>query len=228
MSLAVLPQALFKDFFSEFNAVYGADGWGDGFASIKKRVWTPFSNRLRFGYFTEPYPNLSEFGWGVLSGPVAGFGCAIVPSVTIPLLIIPALGELLLSMKSLVKSLIKLIQGDTQRAGMYFRDGLFRLINTPCLVLLCVVAIPIELARFFVRCLSSLFHLIKSCFTPSIEVKEAADLPIQVAKDGEQDDLKPAVPVVPSLSGLSKLGSDSGSYTDPHVEISRTPSFSVK
>lgn len=182
MTQSVLPKALFKTFFSEFNAIYGQEGFKAGFANLKDRLWLPLADRCRFSYFASPYRSVGDFGWNFLAGPVAGFGSVLVPYVSVTLLIIPALGELLMSLSSFAKSLFYLCKGDTKQAGAYFRDGLMRFMLAPCLAILCVVAVPFEVVRFIVRCISSLVHAVKSCFTPTMKV---ADVPSEHAEQAD-------------------------------------------
>jgi hypothetical protein len=167
MSMAVLPKTFFKTFFCEFNAIYGQDGYKAGFASIKDRTCSPLADY--FSHFASPYRKGSEFSWNFLAGPVAGFGL-LVPYVTGILLIIPAIGELLISMSSFAKAIFYLSKGEKEQASAFFRDGLMRFMLTPCLALLCVIAVPLECIRFLVRCVSTLVHVVRACFRPGEEV----------------------------------------------------------
>lgn len=165
---AVLPRAIFAEFFHETEKFYGTGGMADATRQINERAFSPFRQRFNRGYFFTPFKDKAELGWSFMAGPCTAVGWAFTPFVTMTLLCIPAIGELVIGIVELIKALKCKVNGQPQEASLHFRNGLTRIALSPCLALISLLAIPLEVARFITRAFVSLIDLVKQCFTPSV------------------------------------------------------------
>ena len=166
-----------------------ANGFKEGLSNIEDRILGPLQARFtgsakeqdRYGqkitsiraakaYFFTPYNDFSDFGWGLLAGPGALVGSVFLPHMTMTLLMLPAIGEFVVGVYSLAKAASFAVRAaslglpdDKQQFFKYLRDGLTRLALSPCLALLCVIQVPIELARFVTRSFVTLVDIMKKC-----------------------------------------------------------------
>lgn len=175
---SVLPWSLVKELFNERNNFYGTNGFCDGLMNVSDRVLGPL--RARFvssqenqsafkTYFFAPYKTLGDFGGGLLSGPAALCGWSMIPTATAIVLMLPAIGEFLVGVYSLLKAAqVVMHNGRTQDVQKYFHDGLTRLALSPCLAFLCIIQVPIELARFVSRSVVTLVEVVKK-YAESVE-----------------------------------------------------------
>lgn len=182
----VLPRSLVSEFFSERAKFYGTneneyrnnrirangckdgfkDGFKEGLSNIEDRILGPLQARFTGAakaYFFTPYKGFNDFGWGLLAGPGALVGSVFLPHVTMTLLMLPAIGEFVVGVYSLAKAASFAMQNNKQEFLHYLRDGLTRLALSPCLALLCVIQVPIELARFVTRSFVTLVDIMKKC-----------------------------------------------------------------
>ena len=163
----VLPMQLLLDVMRESSRYYGL-------ADIKKRAFDPLFTRCtadRQSYFFSPYRRPTQGLAGFVAGPfLAGF-FIYSPAVAMFAVSAAALGELFIGLASLIKSIGCLMQGDRQKAGEYLKDGLTRLLLSPCLLVLAVVAIPVELVRFITRLGVTIIEAIKGKQAPEPKPK---------------------------------------------------------
>lgn len=119
------------------------------------RAWMPVADRCNKEYFFKPY-SFKQGALGLAAGPLyAGLLCShtipyLSPIVAVLHLFSP-FAELTLGIISMAKALYYKMQGDNNKANRYFRDGATRLLLAPCLLLTAVVAVPMEIIRFFTR-----------------------------------------------------------------------------
>lgn len=180
-----------------------ANGFKEGLSNIEDRILGPLQARFngsdqeqqqqqqQYGqrrssmraakaYFFTPYNGFSDFDWGLLAGPGALVGSIFLPHVTMPLLMLPAIGEFVVGVCSLAKAASFAVRAaslglpdDKQQFFKYLRDGLTRLALSPCLALLCVIQVPIELARFVTRSFVTLVDIMKKCVAVMAAAEES-------------------------------------------------------
>src|SRR3990167_1560582 len=184
---AVLPRALYKEFFSEVGRFYGVDGMKNAGDDIICRALSPLTGRVGSlakakNYFFTPYKSWGDFGWSLLAGPCAMAGYTSFPTITFTLLALPAFGELFVGIYSLIKAAKYAMQSQKHDALLHLRDGLTRLALSPFLALLCFIQMPVEFARFITRLFATLVDVVKQCFSVAKSNDKEATQPMQQDK----------------------------------------------
>lgn len=139
--------------------------------AIQARFVTPFQMRANASYFTERYRSGRSFFAGVAAGPGL---CLLGYFLDLSFILLPAMIEFSRGIYALLAALMHKISGEDDLARKYAKDGLARLLLSPCLTLLSVLALPIELVRFVTRSVATIVDVVKS-FQEKREQSQCAD-----------------------------------------------------
>jgi hypothetical protein len=135
--------------------------------AFKNRIGAPLTTCVSDlkNHFFRPYASGASFFDGFAFGFFIPSLTALSPAAAIGACL-SALGELVIGMGALLKSLFYLAKGDTGLAKRYALDGITRVMLSPVLAIVSLLAMPVEVVRFFTRTIVTLFELVKDCCAP--------------------------------------------------------------
>ncbi len=150
--------------------------------TFKQRIGAPLATCFSScsslkNHFFRPYQSGASF----IDGFVCGF---FIPGMTVRIPVaaigasISALGELIIGIGSMFQSLYHLANGNIQLAKDYALDGVSRIMLSPALLIVSLLAMPVEVIRFFTRSITTLFEMVRECCAPS----PAKEVPIYSAE----------------------------------------------
>jgi hypothetical protein len=132
--------------------------------AIETRVFGPvktvFNNPKN--HFFKRYESAASFVDGVVHGLFIPTLTVFSPSAAIGACL-AAISELIIGIGSLGKAIYHLAKGETNKAKQYAWDGLSRLMLSPIMAVVSLLAMPVEVIRFFTRSIASLVHMAKNC-----------------------------------------------------------------